>query len=317
MPDDRAPIPARALWFTAPRRCEVRSEALTPTEGLVRVRSIASGISRGTESLVFAGRVPVSEHARMRGPHQGGDMPFPVKYGYAVVGQTDEGRTVFCLHPHQDVFHVPASDLIALPNDLPPERAVLAANMETALNIVWDAGVMPGDRVNVFGAGVVGLLVAHLAGQIPGVELRVVEIDATRERVLTGLGLATGVPLERADVAINATAADAALSQAIETMADEGRVVEASWYGDRRVSIPLGGAFHSRRLSIVSSQVGQVAPSQRPRWPHRRRMSKALELLCDPRLDILISGETAFDEIAEVYGEVIDDPATLCHRIRY
>ncbi|MCJ8139989.1 zinc-dependent alcohol dehydrogenase [Falsirhodobacter halotolerans] len=317
MPDDRASIPARALWFTAPRRCEIRSEALTPAEGLVRVRALASGISRGTEALVFSGRVPESEFTRMRGPHQGGDLPFPVKYGYAVVGQTDEGRTVFCLHPHQDVFQVPSTDLIALPGDLPPDRAVLAANMETALNIVWDAGVMPGDRVNVFGAGVVGLLVAHLVGQVPGVDLRVVEIDSTRGRVLEALGLTGGSPQERADVAINATAADAALSQAIETMADEGRVVEASWYGDRRASIPLGGAFHSRRLKIISSQVGQVAPWQRPRWPHRRRMSKALELLCDPRLDALISNETAFDEIAEVYGEVIDDPATLCHRIRY
>ncbi|WP_237763520.1 zinc-binding alcohol dehydrogenase [Falsirhodobacter sp. alg1] len=317
MPSDSDMMPARALWITAPRHCELRSEGVAPRHDLVRIHAQFSGISRGTEGLVFHGRVPETEYERMRGPNQAGNLPFPVKYGYAMVGTTDEGRSVFCLHPHQNVFQLPSEALATLPQALPPERAVLAANMETALNVVWDAGVAPGDRVNVFGAGVVGLLVAHLVSRIPGVDLRVVEISGGRMQVAAALGLEIGTPLENADIAINASGADAALTAAIETLGNEGRVVEASWYGDRRATIPLGGAFHSRRLSIISSQVGAVAPSHRVRWPYRRRLCKALELLCDPRLDALISGETAFDDLAEVYGDIIDDAATLCHRIRY
>lgn len=318
---------ARALWFPAAGTCEVRSEALpSPVEGEVLVRMLFSGISRGTENLVFNGRVPLSEFDRMRGPHMGGEFPFPVKYGYSAVGQIEAGcatllgKSVFCLHPHQDVFTVGEAAVTALPDDLPPARAVLAANMETALNIVWDADILPGDRVAVFGAGVVGALVAYLASRIVGTEVLLVDRNPARQALATRLGLAFAAPdlvSGEFDVAVNASGSAEALARAIELAGQEARIVEASWHGDRAVSLPLGGAFHARRLSIVSSQVGSVPPSRRARWTYARRLAKALDLLRDDRLDALISGETRFAELESAYPAILADPQTLCHRIRY
>lgn len=318
---------ATALWFEDAGTCGLRAELLSPPGPEdVTVRSLFSGISRGTEALVFEGHVPESEYGRMQGPHQGGRLPFPVKYGYAAVGLVEEGpaslsgRAVFCLHPHQDRFRVATSDAHPIPEHVPAGRAVLAANMETALNIVWDAGILPGDRVAVFGAGVVGLLTAYIASQIPGTETVICDTSAAREVQARALGLAFALPQEvpvDCDVLINASAAPEALADAIDHAAFEARVVEASWYGDRAASLRLGGAFHARRLSIISSQVGSVAAGRRARWSLARRLRKALELLSDERLDALISGETSFADIAEAYPGIIASPDTLCHRIRY
>lgn len=318
---------ARALWIPAAGICEIREQPLPPPgDGQVRVRMLFSGISRGTESLVFQGRVPASEFERMRGPHMGGDFPFPVKYGYSAVGRVEQGppslagRTVFCLHPHQDVFTVAADAVTPLPEGLPPARAVLAANMETALNIVWDADILPGDRVAVFGAGVVGALVAHLAAGIIGTDVLLIDRNPARRALAAalGLGFATGETAAGPfDVLVNASGSAEALSQAIELAGQEARIVEASWYGDRSVSLPLGGAFHARRLTIASSQVGSLPPARRARWPHARRLEKALQLLRDDRLDRLISGETRFADLAVAYPAILADAETLCHRIRY
>lgn len=318
---------ARALWFESAGRCAMRDEQLMAAAGdSVGVRTLYSGISRGTEALVFAGAVPESDRERMRAPYQAGDFPFPVKYGYAAVGVVEDGpsalvgRTVFCLHPHQDRFRVAAVAVHLLPDDLPPSRAVLAANMETALNIVWDAGIQPGDRVAVFGAGVVGLLVAYLATRIIGTSVTVVDIEPEREAVAKRLGLTFARP-DRipgdCDVLVNASASSEALAMALDRAGVEARIIEASWYGEKHVAIPLGGAFHSRRLSIVSSQVGSLPAGRRGRWDNRRRMGKALELLADDCLDHLISGETPFERVAGDYADIIGSPATLCHRIRY
>ena len=318
---------SRALWFEGPGRCMLRSEAL-PAEagGEATVRTLFSGISRGTESLVFEGRVPESEYERMRAPHQAGRFPFPVKYGYAAVGVVEAGpdslvgRPVFCLHPHQDRFRVPSGSVHTLPEDLPPERAVLAANMETALNIIWDARIQPGDRVAVFGAGVVGLMVAYLASRIIGTETMVCDIIEDRLEAARTLGVRFTLPdaiPHDCDVLINASASDVALATALDHAGCEARIVEASWYGERLAQIPLGGAFHARRLSIVSSQVGTLPPDHRPRWNARRRMAKALQLLADSKLDCLISGETTFQTLADDYARIIGSPATLCHRIRF
>ena len=290
------------------------------------VRTLFSGISRGTESLVFAGQVPESEYERMRAPHQSGQFPFPVKYGYAAVGVVEEGperligRTVFCLHPHQDRFRVAVSAANPLPPGLPAERAVLAANMETALNIVWDAGIQPGDRVAVFGAGVIGLLVAYLASRIVGTDVVISDIEAERSETAAALSLRFALPdavPDDCDVLINASASSEALSNALDHAGFEARIVEASWYGEKQANIPLGGAFHARRLSIVSSQVASLPAGKRARWDTKRRMAKALELLADDRLDQLISGETPFETITGDYACIIGSPATLCHRIRY
>ncbi|MBP2550635.1 NADPH:quinone reductase-like Zn-dependent oxidoreductase [Neorhizobium galegae] len=318
---------ARALWFEAPGRCAVREEPLPPTQGHeARVKALFSGISRGTESTVFKGLVPDSERERMRGPHMGGEFPFPVKYGYALVGLVEEGpetlagKTVFALYPHQDRLNIDAAMVTPLPPGLPAERAVLTANMETALNIVWDALIQPGDRVAVFGAGVVGTLTAYLSSRIAGTETLLIDRDPERAALASALGLdfapGDGVAGEF-DVLINASGAPAALAQAIALAGIEARIVEASWYGERRVTVPLGGAFHSRRLSIVSSQVGSVPPHRRARWTFKRRLEKAMDLLQDARLDALISGETAFDDLQAAYPRILDATDTLCHRVRY
>lgn len=318
---------AAALWFEAKEICLVRHEPLgMPAQNEVLVRTLYSGISRGTEALIFKGAVPESEFERMRGPHMEGEFPFPVKYGYAAVGEVVEGPTgligrhVFALHPHQDRFILASDQVTLLPEALPPERAVLAANMETALNIIWDAGVQPGDRVAVFGAGVVGTLVAYLSSRIAGTETILIDKDPKRGKLASDLDLAFAEPDRidgEFDILINASAAPAALENAIAHAGFEARIVEASWYGDRMVSIPLGGAFHSRRLSLVSSQVGGIPPSRRARWTYRRRMGKALELLLDPRLERLISGETAFSELPDAYARILSTQDTLCHRIHY
>jgi len=317
----------RALWFDAPRHCALKQETFaTEGEGEVVVRTLFSGISRGTESLVFGGNVPESEYERMRAPHQAGEFPFPVKYGYAAVGVVEEGperlvgRAVFSLHPHQDRFRVAASTVHLLPQTLPPQRAVLAANMETALNIVWDAGIQPGDRVAVFGAGVVGLLVARLATSIIGTDVVISDIEPERAETAAALGLHFSPPdavPDNCDVLINASASSEALATALDHAGFEARIVEASWYGERYAHLPLGGAFHAKRLSIVSSQVAALPPGKRARWDTRRRMTKALELLGDDRLDHLISGETPFETIVADYAGIIGSSATLCHRIRY
>lgn len=286
----------------------------------------SSGISRGTEALVFAGHVPESEWQRMRAPFQEGSFGFPVKYGYASVGLVEAGpaallgQTVFCLFPHQDRYVVPAGAAVPLPHDLPPERGVLAANMETALNIVWDAAISPGDSVAVVGGGVVGGLVAYLAARMPGADVTLVDVNPNRRRLAESIGCAFAFPDEapgERDIVIHTSASSAGLATALGIAAFEAIVVEASWYGSTAVTIPLGGAFHSRRLRLVSSQVGHVAPSQRSRFSHRRRLETAIALLADPRLDVFVSGDTPFGSIASVYGAILADPETLCHRISY
>lgn len=324
---DSARRVATALWFEKAAKPVLRTEGLSePGEHEVTVRCLYSGISRGTENLVFLGKVPESEHQRMRGPNMGGGFPFPVKYGYAAVGRIETGppelknRNVFCLHPHQDIFVLPIDEITLLPDKLPAHRAILAANMETALNVVWDAGIQPGDRVAIFGAGVVGALAAFIAHQIIGTETILIDHAADRAGLAAGLGLhfveAAALHGEF-DVLINASGSDAALATAIDHAGTEARIVEASWYGDKPASIRLGGAFHSRRLQIISSQVGAVAALRRPRWSLARRLGKALDLLADPRLETLISGETAFADIVDAYPAILAAPGTLCHRIRY
>ncbi len=319
-------VRATSLWMTGPGTVELRSaEMPTPKSGEVLVRTRYSGISRGTERLVLAGRVPASEHERMRAPFQEGEFGFPVKYGYSSVGVVEDGptelagRAVFCLHPHQDHCIVPAAAVVPLPEDVPEGRAVLAANMETALNVIWDSGVSAGDRVAVVGCGVVGALAAHLAKR-DGAEVTIVDVNADRERIASALDCAFALPGAApggCDVAIHTSASASGLATALDCAAFEGTIIEASWYGDQLVPVPLGGAFHSRRLKLISSQVGHLPPDKRADWTHRSRMEKALSLLADERLDALISGETGFGDAETDYPARLADPNTLCHRFRY
>lgn len=318
--------PGRAFWIEAAGQGAIRPAPVEPGPGDVVVATRVSGISRGTEALVFRGGVPASEHRRMRAPLQSGDFPFPVSYGYAAVGEVVAGppdlagRLVFVLHPHQDRFAAPAAMAVPLPEGVPPRRAALAANAETALNVVWDAGVGPGDRVAVIGAGVVGALAGWIAGGIPGTEVTLVDVNPGRAALAARLGcgfaLPAAAPPER-DVVIHASATAAGLATALEIAGPEATVVEASWYGDRPVSLGLGGAFHSRRLSLVASQVGEVPAARRARWSRRRRLETALALLADPATEALLSGETAFADLPARYGAILADPDTLCHLVRY
>jgi len=286
-----------------------------------------SGVSRGTEALVFGGMVPPSEYERMRAPFQAGNFPAPVKYGYASVGRVDEGpsslagRSVFVLYPHQTQYVVPAAAVHVLPDGVPPERGVLAANMETAVNAVWDARALPGDRIAVVGGGTVGCLVAWLAGKIPGCVVQLVDVNPAREATARALGVAFAEPSRAAadaDVVLHASGNPEGLAAACRLAAFEAAVVELSWYGTRVVPLPLGEAFHARRLTIRSSQVGSVAAPQRARWTHRRRMDFALGLLADSALDALITGESAFDALPDVMARLANSPdGALCHRIRY
>lgn len=315
-----------ALWITAPGMAELRDQTVTEAPGEVVVETRWGGISRGTEALVFRGAVPASERERMRAPFQDGDFPAPVKYGYSAVGRVASetgplsGRHVFVLHPHQSMFAVPAAAARAIPDEVPPARAVLAANMETALNVVWDAGAGPGDNAAVVGAGVVGALAGWLLARMPGADVTLVDTNPAREAVAAALGCRFASPdaaPANCDVVIHASADPAGLATALKAAGDEATVVEASWYGDRRVPVALGGAFHSRRLRLVSSQVGQVPADRRARWSRTRRLDTALALLAAPELDVLISGETDFADLPARYGAILDDPATLCHRVRY
>ena len=319
---------ARAFWVTAPGQGIIRDEPLPiagPTDATVR--TLFTGVSRGTESLVFSGAVPESERARMRAPFQAGEFPAPVKYGYCNVGQVESGpktllgRRVFSLFPHQTRFVVPVSALNPLPDDVPSGRAVLAANMETAVNGVWDAGVQPGDRVAVIGAGAVGCLVAWLAGQIPGSDVWLVDTNQSRAEVARVLGVRFAHPDEapgERDLVIHASGSPAGLTTALSLCAFEATVLELSWFGSRQVALPLGEAFHAKRLSIRASQVGHVATSHRARWDYRRRMELAISFLSAPVLDVLITGESPFEDLPLVMTALADGSRdAICHRLVY
>jgi hypothetical protein len=319
---------AEALWYVAPGRAEIRPESVPdPGSGEVVVRALHGALSRGTERLVLAGRVPESEYERMRAPFMGGAFPFPVKYGYATVGRVESGprdlvgRIVFALHPHQSAFTLPAEAAMPLPDGVPPQRAVLAANMETALNAVWDAAPGPADRIAVVGAGVVGALAAWLMGRLPGACVTLVDIDPARAALAQALGVAFALPDAapvECDLVIHASGSPAGLATALGLAGHEATVLELSWYGAEAVSAPLGGAFHSRRLKIISSQVGEVAASHRPRWSRRRRLAAALDLMSDARLDALLALAVRFHDLPARLPDILATTSRiLCPVIDY
>lgn len=320
---------AQALWTTGPGRMALRRSRLAPPgAGEVLVRALNSGVSRGTEGLVLAGRVPESEHDRMRCPYQDGTFPFPVKYGYALVGVVESGpaalvgRVVFALHPHQDRVVLPEAAVLPLPAGLAPALAVLAANLETALTVTWDSGAAPGDRVLVVGAGVVGLLTARLIAAIPGTVVVITDRRADRAAAAALLGLTFSPPdaLPGAvDIAINASGSGAGLQTAIDAAGREAMVVEASWHGAAPATLSLGGGFHVKRLTLKSSQVGSLPPARAPRWDHRRRLALALDLLVRfPELEALLGPEIPFDRAPDLLPPLLaPEGDALCPLITY
>ncbi|MGY1986950.1 zinc-binding alcohol dehydrogenase [Blastococcus sp. SYSU DS0669] len=320
--------PARGFWLRGPGAGEIRAVRLRePGPDDVVVRALHSGISRGTETLVFRGEIPEHQREAMRAPFQVGDFPGPVQYGYLSVGVVEHGpaalvgQTVFCLHPHQTVYVVPADAVVPVPDGVPPRRAVLAGTVETAVNALWDAPPLLGDRVTVVGAGMIGCSVARLLARFPSTEVELVDVDEARAPVAGALGVAFATPGGASggrDLVVHASATDAGLQLSIDLLRAEGTVLELSWYGDREVTLSLGGAFHSRRLQLRGSQVGSVAPARRSSRTSRDRLALALDLLRDGSFDALLSGQSRFDDLPEVMARLADGrlPA-LCHTIAY
>lgn len=322
------PANAAALWIAAPGVAEIRpAVAPPPRGGNVRVRALVSGISRGTESLVFNGLVPEREWSRMRCPFQEGDFSFPVKYGYAMVGQVEDGpaellgRRVLSLHPHQTRFTLPVESALPIPDTVTSERAVLGPQMETALNATWDSGLCLGDRVAVVGGGVIGLLVAWLCARVPGVSVSVIDIDPSRRAIAELFGarfLTPGDAMpEGYDVVFHASASQEGLELALTLAGFEATIVELSWYGTKRVTVELGGIFHSGRLRLVGSQVGAVATPRRARRSHGQRLAQALALCADTSLDALVGEETPFADIPTRLPAILGRQGALCHLVRY
>ena len=318
----------KALWYVGPGLAELREEPVAaPTSDEVRVRALFGAISRGTERLVHSGRVPESQYERMRAPLMGGAFPFPVKYGYATVGRVEigpaelQGQVVFSLHPHQDVFTLPAQSALPVPPGVAPMHAVLAANMETALNAIWDGAPGPADRIAIVGGGLLGLLVAYLCARLPGCEVTVVDTLPARAELAHALGARFALPGAAptdCDVVFHASATAAGLAVALRLAGEEASIVELSWYGSGEIAAPLGEAFHSRRLRLISSQVGKVAASDRSRWSQCRRLAAALALLNDARLDILLSPPVAFEELpARLSALLSSESNAVCPLIRY
>ncbi len=319
---------ARAFWVASPRAGEIRPAAVPPPgPDEVLVRTVHTGISRGTETLVFRGEVPESQYAVMRAPFQEGDFPGPVKYGYLNVGVVEQGpadllgRTVFCLYPHQTRYVVPASAVTPVPEGVPARRAVLAGTVETAVNALWDAAPLVGDRIAVVGAGMVGACAAALLARIPGVRLQLIDADPGRAALAGTLGIPFRLPQDAdggCDLVFHASASAAGLQRGLELLAPEGAVIELSWYGDREVGLRLGGVFHSGRLSIRASQVGTVSPARAARRSYADRLALALDLLRDPAFDALLSGESDFGQLPQVLAGLAGGTrAALCHVINY
>jgi threonine dehydrogenase-like Zn-dependent dehydrogenase len=319
---------ALAFWIVAPGQGELRSERLPePGPGEILVEALASGVSRGSETLVFQGRVPESQHQIMCAPHQVGEFNFPLKYGYSSVGVVvagpDDwlGRRVFCLHPHQDRYVVPRHAVVTVPAAVPDERAVLAANLETVVNALWDAAPRIGDRVAVVGAGVIGALAAAVASRIPGAAVQLVDVNPEKAAIASALGVSFALPdvaTPEADLVIHASATGEGLATALDLAGFEATIVELSWYGDQQVAVALGEGFHSRRLRLVSSQVGAVATPQRARWDRRRRLALAVDLLADARFDALLSPPVPFACLPAVMAELAAGPSeVMCQVIRY
>jgi threonine dehydrogenase-like Zn-dependent dehydrogenase len=271
--------------------------------------------------------VPESEYESMRAPFQFGDLPGPVSSGYLSVGVVEEGpadrvgQRVFSLHPHQSRYVVPAAAAVPVPESVPDRRAVLAGTVETAVNALWDAAPLVGDRVAVVGGGMVGLCVARLLAGIPGVEATLVDVDPSRGEVAEALGVGFAAPDGAPgdlDLVVHASATSAGLQTSLGLLGVEGVVVDLSWYGTKEVTVGLGGAFHSRRLTIRSSQVGRVPPARAARRTTTDRLALALRLLEDPAFDALLTGTTDLDGLPDLLTRLArGEEHTICHVVTY
>jgi 2-desacetyl-2-hydroxyethyl bacteriochlorophyllide A dehydrogenase len=318
----------RELWFVGPRRVEVRlgSPLAALAKGEVKARALHSGISQGTEILLYRGEGPRLFDPSLDAP---GAPLFPRRYGYAWVGEVSEsqargfepGQRIFSLRPHGDVHVLQSRDVRHIPDEIPSARATLAANLETALTVVWDAGIALGDDVVVLGGGVVGLLTSMLAKKAGAARVRLVEPSLRRRRAALALGVdgayapEADKPCGDADVVIEASGDPACLDGAILHAGQEAIVVVASFYGERRSPISLGAEFHRRRLMLRASQVSHLPPAKTPRWDPERRFARVLDYLRDERLDSLLDPPVQLGEAPAVFARLDADPGSSVHTI--
>jgi 2-desacetyl-2-hydroxyethyl bacteriochlorophyllide A dehydrogenase len=318
---------AAAIWFAGPRQVALWCEAVPEVgPGEVRVQAVVSALSHGTEMLVYRGQVPAGLSLDL--PTLQGSFSFPIKYGYASVGRVvevgsdvsrlQENDLVFVHHPHQTEYVVPATLPVRLPAAVEPEVGVFLANLETAINVTLDAHPHLGDRILIFGQGVVGLLLTQLMKRAGAGLLVVVEPEEMRRQLAQQVGADVVLsPSERlpdairepthgvgADVIVEVSGSGQALAQAIDCAAFQGTIVVCSWYGTKPVTVPLGGAFHRNRLRLVSSQVGTVNPALHPRWNRERRLALALDLLPSSTLTPLITHRSPVSRASEAYDLV-------------
>lgn len=328
MTNSNPTIDATAYWTTAKEQGELRSEKIQmPGHGEVLVRALYSGISKGTEMVVHNGAVPPRVAKEMRAPHQEGEFPGPVKFGYLSVGVVEDGpeewngQRVFCLNPHQDRYVVPVDSLTRIPDNVPSRRAVLTGTVETAVNALWEAGPRLGDRVAVVGAGLVGGMVATLLRSFPLERLQLVDLDPSKQQFANALGVEFVHPDNAAndcDIVFHCSASQQGLERSLQLVGDEGDVIEVSWYANREVTVPLGEDFHARRLSIKASQVGVVARARRHRRTNADRLNLAVSLLADPVFDAFLTGSSPFAELPAVVKELAcGSRDALCHVIEY
>ena len=319
---------ATAYWTTGPKHGELRNEALhAPGPGEALVRTLYSGISKGTEIVVHTGSVPPRVAEEMRAPHQEGTFPSPVKFGYLSVGIVEEGpedwagQKVFCLNPHQDRYVISTDALTRIPDGVPARRAVLTGTVETAVNALWEAGPRLGDRIAVVGAGLVGGMVATLLRTFPLARLQLVDLDSERKHLADKLGVDFALPDDATpdcDIVFHCSASQEGLARSLQLAGHEGEIIEMSWYANREVTLPLGEDFHARRLSIRASQVGVVARPRRHRRTTAERLELAVELLKDPVFDAFLTGASPFAELPAVVQNLADGTLeALCHVIEY
>ena len=296
---------ARALWFETAGRARIRDETLAaPPDGWRRITAVASGVSPGTERLVATGGVPASVYDTMRCPYMEGSFDFPLKYGYSLVGRLDDGRLAHVLHPHQTLCNVRAADIRIVPDDVPAERATLAANLETAVNALWDAELSLGERTLVIGFGTVGSLIARLLLRT-NAPFDVLDVDPAKRKLARDLGFnAVDAVGGEYDVAIGASGNADEVQTALDAVGSEGRVIEVSWLGSQEARLDLGGAFHSGRKRIIGSQVSQIPPRLRGRWDFARRTELVFALLRDPAFDAHLTSAVPFEELPRFYEEL-------------
>lgn len=331
MAADCAPGQTRAVWTTGPRSLELRAEHLSPPgPHEVLVRTLVSGISQGSEMLVYRGEAPRDLPLDL--PTLAGSFAFPIKYGYALVGRVEAagsaatgfalGDHVFVHHPHQEAFTVVETMPIRLPRGLDPVLGVFTANLETAVNALLDSTIHLGESVVVFGLGVVGMLIAQLLKRSGAGLVVAVDPLPARRALATVAGIDTVLSNDidisaqvhdltqgrGADLAIEASGHGAALQAAIDCVADEGTVLAVSWYGMKPVTLALGGHFHRGRVQVQSSQVGRVNPELAPRWDRARRTALVQHLLPSLHLAELITHRIPFERAADAF-RLLDEHA--------